>query len=345
MNIQQSLYAIGQAAKKRAAKSKGGKKSELWALAQALNGAIHGLAAQFGGVFAGMAKALDIYTHLDRSVGDAIADKLRKVVIYLIRGRLAAMQRLIKWVYVTLSATIAKNYQMALRHIQRYYWLARAYARSEALIVLKDALAAVRSAEAKAKREIRAMHRHIEQEAVSGYRTGYQDRTSEIAKVADFLVNMNPIVRRLVGDLVTGVLDLATIEDPLVRLVLGAIMQHIIDHLSIDKAVGHYLDELLAPILGQPKPHDLHGVVMDISKRLSAMEGQWSQFWTNGGSQVEQAGREWQDLISPVFDVAALAWIGQAYLDPKAWARELSGTVGAAANNVASEITRLVKEI
>lgn len=345
MNIQKSLYTIGAAAKKKASQSPGGKHSALWSIAQAINGAIHGLAAQFGGVFSALAKAADIYSHLARGVDDAIADRLRAVVIYLLRGQFKAIWQAIHRNRVNLMAIIQRRYLEALGALERTkrrLILDIAIARQDAYNLTHTL---VDRAQAMAKREIRAMHRTIEQEAASGYRTGYRGRVSEITKVADFLANYNPLTRNLIGDLITGVLDLATIDDPLARLLLSAVMKHIIDHLAIDKAVGHWLDDLLAPILGQPRPLNLHDVIMDISQRLAAGEAQWSQFYADGGSQVEQAGRGWQEIISPVADVAIVAWLAEAYAAPTTWASQLSGTIGVVANDVADKFAALMKGI
>lgn len=204
-----------------------------------------------------------------------------------------------------------------------------------------DRVRAVNRAEAKARREIKAMHQTIEREAASGYRVDQEDRVNLILRLLDFAVLRNPEVGALVKDMAGGILDLLTVDDPLARLLLGFLIKQVIDRLGIDKAVGALADDLLAPILGKPKPHDIHDVVLDLSDRMLAVEKQWTQFFTEGGSQVEQAGREWRDITSVAGTIAIVGFTAEAMRNPQGWATAINDIIGKAANDVAAKAVSL----
>jgi hypothetical protein len=199
----------------------------------------------------------------------------------------------------------------------------------------------VKYAEAKARAEIRAMHGVIEREAASGYRVNNDQRGSVIVKLLDFAASRNPVIRAVTRDIATGVLDLLSVEDPPLRILLGFLIRQVIDRLGIDKAVGALISDLIEPIIGKGPPKDLHDTIMDMSDRLLAMESQWSQFMQDGGSQVEQAGKDWRNITSLATGAAIVAFTIEAVVDPTAWARQISGTVGAAANDVALHAAKL----
>lgn len=187
------------------------------------------------------------------------------------------------------------------------------------------------------------LHHTIEREAASGYAISQSDRANLIVKLLEFAGVRVPGVQALVGDLTTGILDLATIEDPVLRFTLGFLIKHLIDRMGIERPLGHLIDDLLAPILGDPKPHDLHDVIADIAKRLGAMEGQWATFFGDGGSEVEQAGRDWQAITSAATSLAIVAFTADAVVNPDGWARDIQATIGTAASDLATAATALFR--
>lgn len=202
---------------------------------------------------------------------------------------------------------------------------------------------AVRHAEAKLLAKIRAVHGTIEREAMSAYRTDDDQRKTLIVRLLDFAVLRNPALKDIVGTITKGVLDIFEVEDPLLRIALGFLVKQVIDRLGIDKAIGVMIDDLLAPVLGKPKPKGLHDVIQDICERLDALEEQCATFFEDGGADVEAAGKDWQRITSIAGSAAIVAFTAQAVVDPSAWAKEISSTVGAIANGTATRAAELFK--
>ena len=175
--------------------------------------------------------------------------------------------------------------------------------------------------------QIHSLHALIEHEAASAYRAGFSDRLGVASRIVDYLANHNGIVGPIVRDLTSGILDLLSVDDPVARLAVGFILRHFISKLGVDRLAGDAVSELLAPLLGQPRPRNLPDVIRDVSARLGALEGQQEQFWTHGGSEVEQAGSEWATITSPLVDAAIVAWLGEALVDPEAWARQITDVI------------------
>lgn len=278
-------------------------------------------------------------------LGNEIGETFLRVIVKVVTLYIAALRRWTANQLAALRALVWRLYYQLLHLIHYSLRLAFDYTRR---LVRIEALArrrAVAAAEAKARAEVRQLHQVIEREAASAYRQGLDARLSLIQHLAGMLARFNPEVRHLLADLVGGVLDLASVDDPLARLVLGFLMKQVIDRLGIDKAAGDLVSALLAPLLGDPKPHDLHDVVLDISKRLQAMEQQWSTFFADGGSQVEQAGEQWQQLQNPVLAAALLANFGAAAADPTGWARTVADVIGPVTDGILIGAADLIRKV
>jgi hypothetical protein len=189
---------------------------------------------------------------------------------------------------------------------------------------------------------VNALHRIIEAEAASGWRTGYPDRASEISKLADFIVNRDPLVKNIIGRVVAGALDLASVDDPFARLLLGKLIQLAIEKLGTDRLAGGMLSDLIGTLMANPHARNLHDVIADIGSRIGAQEAQWAQFYANGGSQVEQAGQEWRDITGIGANLALVAFFGLAVAEPTAWAKDVQGTIGTVAGDLITGVADLI---
>lgn len=266
------------------------------------------------------------------------------------------LQRIIFWVDFLVWHTVA-SWISKLRHEQQGALRAAVrmlerliYVRTEAVYAL--AMRAVRHeriarqrqvahAEAEARARVRALHGTIEREAASGYRMEARQRAGIIVTLLDFAATRNPAIRAITSDLAKTILDLIEVDDPLVRIGLTFIVKEVIDRLGIDKALGTLIGDLISTITGQVQPRGLHGVVYDIALRLGAMEGQWAQFFTDGGSQVEQAGNDWKDITSVIGNAAIVAFTVQAAVDPSGWAAEIADTLGTVADDLSVKAVSL----
>lgn len=241
------------------------------------------------------------------------------------RARQAGTARLIRLIYIT-TATVL---QLALAAVKR-----ERLARQRA----------VTAAEARARRETRRVHQQVEREAASAYRTGYTGRTDLILRLLDLAVTRDPIVKDAVGLISRGLLDFLAIDDPPARWALAFLINDVINHLGIDKAIGALAGDLLAPLIGEPKPRDLSAVIRDISARLGKLEGWQAEFMAEGGPQVEQAGRDWRDMTSLAGDALILAFTADAVLDPVGWAATINDTLGALGNSVVTGAADLIRK-
>lgn len=220
--------------------------------------------------------------------------------------------------------------------------------------VLTEALRAVRTernarrtaitrAEALARQDARLALQTVQREAASAYRTGYQARLSIIQRLLETAVTRDPLLKDAVKLLTRGLLDFASVDDPLARLALGFLLRDVIDRLGVDKAIGGLAADLIGPLIGDPRPRDLHAVIRDISDRLGRIEGQWAGFMAAGGPQVEQAGRDWRDVTSLAGDAVILGLVTEAVAQPRAWAAAISATLGEAGNAAVIAVSDLTR--
>lgn len=306
-----------------------------------VNGVASGIGHFIGGPIAGALKAIQValkdiaeaYLDFITAVGRVvffveyhIVKVLRDWVVNQFRQQAAKEARDVRFLVGLISATVQYVLVYAVRMV-----------RAETSARRAD----VQHAETRALREVRALHHTIEREAESGYRVERDARTNLVIRLLDFAVIRDPLLRDLVGTIVTGLLDLVSIDDPVGRLIAGFLIRQVIDRLGIDKAVGVLIRDLAGPLLGNPKPRNLHDVIMDMSSRMLAIESQQATFMEDGGAQVLQAGKDWRDITGVIGNAAVLAFTVQAVTAPDLWAREISDTIGAVANDTLTKAAAL----
>lgn len=270
----------------------------------------------------------------------AVERGLAQIYNWVVKHVLSPLQREI----VALRRTVRKN---EIRDVRRLAVVANALTYLAYRLFNLERKRRIRSERhqwAETLHHIRALHQTIEREAAGAYRASYSDRVSVIQKVLDLVIERDPILKNVVGKVITGLLDFAEIDDPLARWVLNFALKEIIDKLGIDKAVGTLAADLLAPLIGEPKPRTLAQVIGDITQRLDAIEKWQAQFMDDGGAEVEQAGETWKAITSLTADAAILGFAGMAAADPTAWARDINDTIGRVANDTATGIARLIKD-
>lgn len=306
------------------------------------------------GVASGVSHFLGTTLH---AFGLAILYHLQHIVATF-QEEIDAVYRIVFWweriVWHTIKSWITKQYMQLRAYVKREvaYLIRLIYVATRTVLAI--ALSAVRHeqherkvavgrAEARTRAELRALHGVIEREAASGYRVSRADRASLIVRLLDYAILRNPEVKAIVGKIVTGLLDILEVDNPILRILLSFLIKHVIDRLGIDKAVGVLVQDLLAPLLGKPKPADLHDVIMDLSERMLVVEKFMTTFMEDGGAQIEQAGKEWRNITSVVANLAILGFTVQAVVAPKTWATEIDSTVGRAANDIALAAERLFR--
>jgi hypothetical protein len=265
-----------------------------------------------------------VVTWFDRLIWHTVAGWITRLRQQTQANLASAVRYLIRLIYVTTNTVLTT---------------CLAKVRAERLARQRE----VARAEAQARLEIRHIHQVIEREAASAYRIDTGTRANLIIRLLDYAAVREPALRRIVGDIAGAIVDLLSVDDPILRIALGFLIRQVIDRLGIDRAVGALIHDLLEPILGQPKPAGLHDVVADISSRLIAMENQWAQFMEDGGSQIEQAGRDWRNITSLITSAAIVGFTAQAIANPDRWAAEISGTIGRAANDTATAAAKLFR--
>lgn len=310
-----------------------------------INGVVHGVSHFLSSPLGKFAEGITIFlSPLARAVA-AATWAFDRVVAYIETVVEARIMTIVNKMFKRLLGLIGFYWQQTIKLSLMLFYVSHLNTVHEIAAERRARNKAIARAKAQLLSRIRHLHQTIEREAASGYRLGQPARTDIVTRLAEFIGVNNPVVRGLISDLVTGIIDLFGIDSAPARLLLGFIIKRIITKLGVDKVAAHYLDDILSPILGNPKPQNLHDVMADIASRLNAGEARWAQFFADGGSEVEQAGTAWQALSGPIGDAAILAWLGFAVTKPSAWAASINDTVGVVANDAASAIVHLLEGV
>jgi len=150
----------------------------------------------------------------------------------------------------------------------------------------------------------------VNQEAATGYQSTAQDRKSTIQKAASDIVSDLPIVRSIVGRIVGLALDLIEIDQPELRILLGFVLKELIKHLGVEQAAGAALSSLVAPVLGEAPPRNLHDTVA----RLGSDNNANARWITDYGQPMvsdlaadERIGQVAGEALAGVLGLAGLA--------------------------------------
>ena len=274
----------------------------------------------------------------------ALQRTVARVEIAILHDVVAYLKRIIYQQIRQVKLLIAADYRKLTVMITRAVYVAKTYAFALVAKERRYRIAADLKLDHEIRTRIKWLHQQIEREAASAYRAQSQEQHAVITRLLDLVANLNPVIRPLVSDLATGILDLASVDNPVARIALGFLLRHVIDRLGLDKPIGDLLHGLLASVLGSGKPTDLHAVIADMCSRLAASEQQWAQFYADGGSEVEQAGEQWQAITRWTTDAALLALFGVMAAEPAAFARDVSGALAVTVNDTVKLYHDLIKK-
>lgn len=304
---------------------------------------VHGLLSWlFAGPHLSWILAQLAFNKLHGDFADAVTDVLARLAAWVKVHYIDPAVRYLNQRITNLFAWTVRQLWATWLHFELRYRQALAYANRLVTIERNQRIAAVAAEHKAMLAGLKATLAEVQKQASSGYNTGTSDRKTTIQRLLDDLALKDPAVRGLVADIASIVVDIDTIDNPVARFILQKLLNEIIGHLGIDQAVTGLIQRLLGPLAGQPVAHDLYGVEKDVAARLGALEAQWAEFMTDGGPEVEQAGKEWKDLTSVITNAALLAFFGAAVTEPAAWATSVADTIGTAANGAMTGIVDLI---
>lgn len=174
----------------------------------------------------------------------------------------------------------------------------------------------------------------VDKEAAGAYDGTLQDQANGLSRLVDDLAADNPVMRDIVGKLAGLILDLISVDDPAARILGQLLLRQVIDRLGVDKLAGGLADDLLSVFLGGGKPKTLADVMTQIGDRLNVGESQWSQFYANGGDDLENLGTQMRKSAAPVFTLAMAGYFAACVIDPQGTAAVTDATVTPAAGAI-----------
>ena len=150
----------------------------------------------------------------------------------------------------------------------------------------------------------------INMEASTGYQASAADRKSAIQQAASDIVSDLPIVKAIVGRLVTIAIDLIEIDQPELRFLLAFGLKELIKHLGVEDAAGAALATLLEPLLGEAPPRNLHDTILRLANDNNA-NAQWianyGQPLVSDLAADERIGQVSEGALGGVLGLAGLA--------------------------------------
>lgn len=305
----------------------------------AVSGINHFFTGQFSDFIKGVEKSFDGMMQAFHALQHTVA----RIEIAIMHWVVVYLKRIIYQQVRKLKLLIAADFRRLVAMIMRALYVAKAYAFALTARERRYRIAADVKLDHEIRTRIKWLHQQIEREAASAYRGQRGSQDAVITRLLDLAANLNPVVRPLVSDLVKGILDLAAVDDPVARIALGFLLRHVIDKLGLDKPIGDLLHNLLASVLGHGKPNGLSEVITDMCSRISAGEQQWAQFYADGGSEVEQAGEQWQAITRWTTDALLLGTFGLMAAEPAAFARDVTGAMATVVHDTIRTTEALIR--
>jgi hypothetical protein len=309
-------------------------------------GSVHQL---FSNLFANVARALH-WNHVS----------LTAILLTALGDLLDAVRRIKAWIWghqvnpvrIQANARInslrkwtAHNFWLLRQYDIRLFFASLAYAyrliRHEQAVRIK----AVAAARKYTVTLVKASLKTVDMEAADGYNSGIKARKTLITTIADELVARSPLVKGIVTDLITALEDFLAVDNPVLRLALSFALSKVIDNAGVDKVTGALLQTLIGDLTGEGKASTLEDVTKDVSVRLTGLEQKWADYAADGGSELQEAGEDWQKLASLPVDIAIVAFLADMVADPAQWARDINDTAGAVINGGVAAVTALIKGV
>jgi hypothetical protein len=182
----------------------------------------------------------------------------------------------------------------------------------------------------------------VDAEASKGYNSVRQDQAGNLGRLFDVLAADNPLVRDVIGRLVTLIIDLASVEDPLARIAAQFLLTQVIDRLGVDKLAAGLAGDLARQFLGAGPPKTLTEVEQAVASRLAAGEAQWQQFYQNGGDDLENLGDQMRKSAAPLFTAGMAAYFIGAVTDPEGTAAATDAVLTPAARGILGPLLGLL---
>ena len=231
------------------------------------------------------------------------------------------------WAHIEKRYLDARVYALTLHKeddqlIAATYAAARKYTQDEFGLAEQNLVAGLRAETAYVDASIKAAIGTIDAEAAAGFASAEKVRGAIIGKILDLLATHEPLVKDLVDKLAGVIADFLTGDFPELRPVVTFLVNAIVNKLGVDNAVAALLSAVIDPLIGVSQPKTLQEVIAELEAQDVAMQTLWEQLNGSGLPQIEQAGRLWEGMASPLFIAALTAWLTQAVADPQAWARE-----------------------
>jgi hypothetical protein len=240
----------------------------------------------------------------------------------------------VAWLRRYLTSVIVKTALILQNHIN-----AEIINRQRAINALRGYLLGVIAA---LQRQVNAIIPFINSQAADGYNATRGDQASIFSKLMDDIAVDNPVVKDVVGKLITLVLDLLSVDDPVARLAASLILRQVIDRLGVDKLAGGLADRLISEFIGSGQVKTLKDVESSVGNRLNNLEGQWQQFYANGGDDIENLGDQMRESASLTFTLPLAAYFAGAVTDPQATATATDAIVTPAAQAIVGPVLALL---
>lgn len=244
-----------------------------------------------------------------------------------------------------LRAWAVKMFAAQQAEIIRLYLASLAYTRTLVGIERAARIKAIQVEHAAMLKAVAACLATVQQQAATAYNAGLHDRLGVVGTILEDIAGHTPLIKDAVDLALKSLVDVENIDDPIVRYLANKAIDEIVNNAEVDKAAGSLAQQLLGPIIGQPRAKGLHDVIADISARLAVMEAQWATFMKDGGPEVEQAGEQWKNITGVLVNLGFLGFTGLAATDPAAWATGVSDTVGTVGNDSIGAIVDLIGKI
>jgi hypothetical protein len=312
---------------------------DMWRFVQlTLSGVQYIFTHPFTSVLNGFSLLAALVTGNDIAARNAI---VRLVGWYDVNRTIPLRKQVMRWL-AQLRARIAYLFAVAYLYINRLYRQSLAYTRLRVAIEHRAMIKAFQQSEAYTRQQVKAALALVQKEAATGYSATLHERASTVQRIADLVATRNPALRAAVSDIIRIVLDLLAIDNPVARLFAGFLIRECINRLGVDKVAGQLLADVAGPLLGNPKPKNLHDVIQNIGQRIGALESEWARFMESGGSQVEQAGKQWANMTGVLVDAAMLVFFADMVARPQQWAAEVSAAAGPVVHGATIAVARLL---
>lgn len=193
-----------------------------------------------------------------------------------------------------------------------------------------------------AHKQAQAVLGTVNSQAAAGYKQAEAARKSIIIRVLDLVSLHTPVVKDLVKQLVSAIIDFIDLDEPELAPVINFLLGKILSKI-VDKSLASLLNDVVEPLIGESQPKTLQAVLSDLESQYVALQNLWDRLTDQEFVPLEPMAETAKVMESPLFLAMLVAYISDMAANPVTAARDTYDVLSPVTDAAYAAVNALLK--